>query len=56
MLIRERLLFQENMTEVDKTLANFFIDSGRRVEKLSSRTIASTLFVAHQQLPAFVNF
>lgn len=56
MLIRERLLFQENMTEVDKTLANFFIDSGRRVEKLSSRTIASTLFVAPSTVTRFCQF
>lgn len=56
MLIRERLLFQENMTEVDKTLANFFIDSGRRVEKLSSRTIASTLFVAPSTATRFCQF
>lgn len=56
MLIRERLLFQENMTEVDKTLANFFIDSGRRVEKLSSRTIASTLFVAPSKVTRFCQF
>lgn len=56
MLIRERLLFQENMTEVDKTLANFFIDSGRRVEKLSSRTIASTLFVALSTVTRFCQF
>ena len=56
MLIRERLLFQENMTEVDKTLANFFIDSGRRVEKLSSRTIASTLFVAPSTVTSFCQF
>lgn len=56
MLIRERLLFQENMTEVDKTLANFFIDSGRRIEKLSSRTIASTLFVAPSTVTRFCQF
>lgn len=56
MLIRERLLFQENMTEVDKTLANFFIDSGRRVEKLSSRTTASTLFVAPSTVTRFCQF
>lgn len=56
MLIRERLLFQENMTEVDKTLANFFIDSGRRCEKLSSRTIASTLFVAPSTVTRFCQF
>ena len=56
MLIRERLLFQENMTEVDKTLANFFIDSGRRVEKLISRTIASTLFVAPSTVTRFCQF
>lgn len=56
MLIRERLLFQENMTEVDKTLANFFIDSGRRVEKVSSRTIASTLFVAPSTVTRFCQF
>lgn len=44
------------MTEVDKTLANFFIDSGRRVEKLSSRTIASTLFVAPSTVTRFCQF
>lgn len=56
MLIRERLLSQEGMTSVDVLLADFFINSGREIEAMSSRFIAKKLFVAPSTVSRFCQF
>lgn len=56
MLIKERLLSQENMSDINRLLANFFINSGREIEKLSARTIASKIFVDPSTVTRFCQF
>lgn len=53
MLIKERLSSQEEMTAVDKLLADYFLKSGREIKLMSSRAIASQLYVAPSTVSRF---
>ncbi|AXQ77750.1 MurR/RpiR family transcriptional regulator [Streptococcus chenjunshii] len=53
MLIKERLLDQTEMTEVEAEVANFFLETGRALKSMSSRAIAKELFVAPSTVTRF---
>ncbi|VLU73560.1 SIS (Sugar ISomerase) domain containing transcriptional regulator [Streptococcus pneumoniae] len=53
MLIRDRLLDQSEMTEIEVDVANYFLEAGYKLKSLSSRSIAKELFVAPSTITRF---
>lgn len=53
MLLFERLSDQSHMTELEKSIANYFLNVGHHLDKKSSRSIASELFVSPSTISRF---
>ncbi|MFM0818791.1 MurR/RpiR family transcriptional regulator [Streptococcus suis] len=53
MLIRDRLLDQSEMTEIEIDVANYFLEAEYKLKFLSSRSIAKELFVAPSTITRF---
>ena len=53
MLIRDRLLDQSEMTEIEIDVANYFLEAEYKLKSLSSRSIAKELFVAPSTITRF---
>lgn len=53
MLILDKLNNQSHYTELEKTIANYFINIGRDIVKKSSRMIAKELFVSPSTISRF---
>lgn len=53
MLIKDQLSSQDYMTTIDKSIADFFLSNGSILKNISSRTIASQLYVAPSTITRF---
>ena len=53
MLLFEKLSDQNQMTELEKSIANYFLNIGYDIEHRSSRSIANELFVSPSTISRF---
>ena len=53
MLIHEKLTSQETMSEIEKTIASYFLNEPDNLKRLSARKLAEVMFVAPSTITRF---